>query len=460
MKDNTLCNAVEALQKSEERYRVLVNNLPVGVCQATPGPEGKFLMANPALVEMLGFDTEEELKAIRIQEIYRNPHDRAKYSNRLIEEEMVRGAELLLKKKDGTPILCYDTAITVRDEGGQVAYFDCIIEDITQRKKAEEALHISEERYRGIMEAIEEGYYECDLNGCITFCNDAVEKLIGYKKEELMGLNYQVLYKEPDKVFRTFNSVFESGKPNKGFSLEMIRKDGEVIFGELSVSSITDKDGRIIGFRGVGRDITERRVFEEKLQFLSLHDQLTGLYNRAYFEEELQRIKGGRDYPVTIISIDLDGLKIINDSLGHKQGDILLQACARVLRKPLRTSDVLARVGGDEFVIALPHTDEESGQNILKRIQAAVVEYNQKEAVVPLVLSLGAATCNDSSESLEETFKKADDMMYASKYAKVSSVRREFVGALLDLIEKDPEKGGRIAKVFPGLVLGAEFMDK
>ena len=197
-----------------------------------------------------------------------------------------------------------------------------IIAGALSKHDAEEKLKESEERYREILATIEEGYYEADLQGRITYCNDAACKLFGgYSREELLGLTYDKLYTKPEEAYNTFNQVVKSGKPEKGLILEMIRKDGSVRFGEISISLVKDKEGKVTGFKGIGKDVTDRIEYERELQYLSMHDQLTGIYNRAYFEVELKRLENGRDYPITIISADLDGLKLINDTMGHDAGD-------------------------------------------------------------------------------------------------------------------------------------------
>ena len=162
-------------------------------------------------------------------------------------------------------------------------------------------------------------------------------------------------------------------------------------------------------------DITERKFYEQELHYWALHDQLTGLYNRAFFTEEMQRLQKGRDFPITIIVTDLNGLKFINDSLGHHKGDQLLKACAEVLEKSLRSSDILARVGGDEFAVLLPNTSEQQGLKIRNRILEQVEEYNNKNPKLTLSLATGLASAENKEESLNKTYEKADGAMYQDK---------------------------------------------
>jgi diguanylate cyclase (GGDEF)-like protein/PAS domain S-box-containing protein len=314
-----------------------------------------------------------------------------------------------------------------------------IVRDITDRHQALELLKESEERYREILATIEEGYYESDLSGVITFCNDAAGRLFGgYSQKELIGMSYKKLYKNPELAYETFNRVFMTGVPEKGLILEMIKKDGMIGFGEISISTIKDKEGFFAGFKGIGKDVTERIEYEKRLEFLSLHDQLTGIHNRAYYEAELERLEGGREYPVTIITADLDGLKLINDTLGHDTGDRLLCRCAEILRASLRQSDLLARVGGDEFSAILRRTGRATGEEIMRRIREKINQINQDDDAVPLGISIGIATAGDKDTGLKDTYKQADDSMYRDKLYRSSSSRGKIVQSLLAaLAERD-----------------------
>ncbi|MBS4021261.1 MAG: diguanylate cyclase [Dethiobacter sp.] len=293
-----------------------------------------------------------------------------------------------------------------------------------------EALKESEERYREILASIEEGYYEVDLAGNFTFFNNALCMSLGYSRDELMGLNYRDYYQDPGIVYRTFNQVFLTGKPIRGFMLDITRKDGSTANSEVSISLIKDKNGKAAGFRGIARDTTERSQIEKKLRYLSSHDQLTGLYNRTYFEEKLQSLKVSGVYHVSIILADLDGLKLVNDSMGHVYGDRLLVTSANVLKSALRKDDVLARVGGDEFAAILPATQEDVGENVIRRIREAFEKHNLHNPELPLSISLGLATA-EAGSSLDECFKKADNRMYHEKLYRSASARGQIVSALL-----------------------------
>lgn len=299
------------------------------------------------------------------------------------------------------------------------------------------ALQNHEEKYRNRLLSLEEGYYETDLAGNITFCNDAAGRMLGFSRQELISVNYKQLARNPEPIYRVFHQVYLTGQPGR-FTMELLRKDGATVYGELSISPIKEKEGSVTGFLGVARDITEQILIEEQLRYMSLYDHLTGLYNRAFFEEELKRFSSGREYPVSLISADMDNLKLVNDTMGHDKGDQLLIAVAGVLKDSLRGSDVLARVGGDEFCIILPRTDAQTAAGIAARIKENVTGYNLKQVNPPLGLSLGVATAETKETALKELYQKADDLMYRDKLYHSVMVRNKTVQTLLEALgEKD-----------------------
>ncbi len=153
----------------------------------------------------------------------------------------------------------------------------------------------------------------------------------------------------------------------------------------------------------------------KKLTYLSLHDRLTGLYNRAYFDEELKRLQHSREYPVTMLYTDVNGLKVVNDVLGHDKGDELLKTAANILKRVLRKPEVLARIGGDEFGALLVDTGEEAAQKVVARIREEIALYNRSNPEIPLSLSIGTATAKDKSMNLKELCSRADELMYRDK---------------------------------------------
>ncbi|HED24475.1 MAG TPA: diguanylate cyclase [Firmicutes bacterium] len=192
----------------------------------------------------------------------------------------------------------------------------------------------------------------------------------------------------------------------------------------------------------------QHRQYQEQLEFLSLHDQLTGLYNRVYFENEIGRLEGGRQYPIMILSADLNGFKLINDTMGQKAGDRVLKDCAAMLARPLRQGDVLARVGGDEFAAILPRADDVDGSALLDNIRSAVVRYNSKNSCLPVSISLGYAVSGGRDKTLAEAYREADKMMRLDKKNGAESARSQVVNALLAaLSERDFISGGHAERL-------------
>jgi diguanylate cyclase (GGDEF)-like protein len=157
----------------------------------------------------------------------------------------------------------------------------------------------------------------------------------------------------------------------------------------------------------------DRKKAEEALKFSSTHDKLTGLYNRAYFEEEVSRLSAGRQNPVGVIIMDVDGLKRTNDTYGHSAGDELLRATAHVLQQAFRSNDVVARIGGDEFVVLLPYSTGLVVEKAIQRIEKYLVRYNHN-GHAEVSLSIGSA-CTEDGNSLSDTIKLADQRMYEEK---------------------------------------------
>ena len=199
-----------------------------------------------------------------------------------------------------------------------------------------------------------------------------------------------------------------------------ITKDGKDFWSQASISSFIHKEHGEV-FVTIQQDFTKRKNVQLKLEHESTHDSLTGLYNRAFFDEELKRLQLGRRFPVSVIMADIDGLKHTNDKYGHEKGDLLLQRAAKVLAKSFRGDDMVARLGGDEFAALLPNTDAGAVKQTLLRIEKNINKSNIATDEIPLSISLGAHTAENSTE-LSYSLLQADKIMYLEKNKNINRI--------------------------------------
>jgi PAS domain S-box-containing protein len=269
--------AEQALHESEVKYRTLFDESKEPLFITTT--DGKFVDLNEAMVQLFGYENREELMKIGVAQTYFNPEDRNKFKEIMAKQNYVKDMGLDLKKKDGGKICALLTVTTRKDPEGNIIGYKGTIKDITERKLAEEALRQSEEKYRNILESMEEGYYEVDLAGNFTFVNSSACRIHGYPKEELIGMNdRQWTDKENSKkLFQAFNKVYRTGESGAVCDYELIRKDGSRRYVEVSISLRKDSLGKPIGFRGLVRDITDLKRAYEEMKRMVEHIRNAGL---------------------------------------------------------------------------------------------------------------------------------------------------------------------------------------
>jgi len=407
--------------------------------------EGKVTVWNRAMEELTGVKAEDILgKANHAYSLpfYGRRQDalidlvmmpleqRQKYPNVKDQNNILTMEKYFPLIKSGSFLEC-KAACLFDKKGNKMGAIESI-RDVSRQKQIENAARTSEARYRNVLENIEEGYYEVDLEGNYTFCNPYLMNYLGMDPERVPGLNFRELMdkENANKVEKAFNRVFKTRQTIREFGWYVQIKEGGIIYVETTVSPILEND-RVIGFRGLIRDLSERREAIDKLEYMSMHDSLTGLYNRFYFEEEMRRLESGRLNPVALILFDVDGLKLVNDTLGHDKGDQVLLQSARIISQCFRNEDVVARVGGDEFAVILPKTTASLVEDALKRITEKIKTYNQRHPELPLSLSAGYAIRDHCRTTMYDIYKQADDKMYRQKLHSRQSNRSVIVQTLM-----------------------------
>lgn len=290
-----------------------------------------------------------------------------------------------------------------------------------------------------ILDSTAEGIFGVEPNGTCTFCNVSCVKLLGYSSvQELLGKNMHEQIHHTYKDGRVFPfeecRIFQSINQGKGFEAndEVFWKADGTYF-EVEYHAYPQiKNGEVIGGVITFMDITDRKMRENEIQYLSCHDTLTGLHNRRCFEENRIKIDIADNLPLSVIFADINGLKMTNDIFGHAAGDALIQKSAEILMQSCRENDLIARVGGDEFIILLPKTNEKNAQEILLRIRSGF--QNARIEAIKCSISLGCETKILMEESLEEILANAENAMYKDKTMNRKSINRGMIDTIVETL--------------------------
>jgi diguanylate cyclase (GGDEF)-like protein/PAS domain S-box-containing protein len=259
--------------------------------------------------------------------------------------------------------------------------------------------------------------------------NERFNELFGYSIKNIIGEDIDELIVNPDELelSRSYNDKMKTGE-KVSREAKRLHKSGELIDVEINAVPIFTK-GQYVGGFGIYRDIRERKTNEDRIKFLSFFDELTGLYNRRFYEIELKRLNTNRRLPLSLIIADVNGLKLINDAFGHDLGDKVLIKTAEILKESSRTDDIVARLGGDEFVLLLPNTTSDEAEKIIERINK---EINQvKMGAINLSVSLGWDTKTFDNEAIEKIFKNAENYMYRKKLNESPSVHGKVIQTII-----------------------------
>lgn len=433
-------DSIETIIKNELQFERVINTLSFSLSITTL--DGRVLYINPKGLEY--FEVESDVIGKKTAMMHWvNPERRLIWLEEIKNKGLVTDFEMHVKTASGKELWAMGSGIII-DYQGQ----SCVLStqhDITERKEMEEALRESEEQYKLLFEnAVEAILVIKDAQ--IKICNPMTSTLTGYSNQELMKMKFtDFVYDEDKKKTLDFHKRRLEGKTSgTKQQFRIVKKNKEIRWIEsdgIKIDWNSENAGLYFAI-----DITERKFTEEKILYLSYFDQLTGLYNRRFYEEELRRLDTKRNLPLTLVMADVNGLKLTNDAFGHASGDKLLKAVADIMKKELRSDDILARIGGDEFVVLLPKTDSLEAGLIVDRIKAKI----SKTVIdkISVSVSFGIDTKREEEEDMEKVFSQAEDYMYRSKLLESSSMKSEMITLITrSLYERDKNEQSHSERV-------------
>jgi diguanylate cyclase (GGDEF)-like protein/PAS domain S-box-containing protein len=430
-------SAAVELAETESRYRTLIETIPAVTYIGEWDELGTFVYVSPQIEQLLGFAASRWVGETSLWEdqIHPDDFDRVMAETRYaFREEKSFDCEYRMIAADGRVVWVWEHDTVIRDEQGRPRLTQGIITDVTATRIAEAALAESEKRNRAVIGALEEGLLIYGTDGRVLSCNDAAVRIFGARsKEELteMGVGARgvtMTFEDGTVVSRensTAGQALESGLRQPERVVHFEREEGWELWATVGSHPIfREGESRPYGVVSVFTDITERRRAQEQIAFLAYHDSLTKLPNRALLDEHLslglaRARRAGSS--VALLYVDLDDFKAVNDSLGHAAGDELLKRIAVRLKAVVRSTDLLARQGGDEFLILLTDLDSDpraGAEAAAKQVETALLEpFHLADAEFEVGASIGISIYPDDAADADTLLRHADAAMYEVKQA-------------------------------------------
>ncbi len=329
-----------------------------------------------------------------------------------------------------------------------------IVETEEQNRRlacVKEKISIERSLFKTTIHSLADGVIATDGYGVIQIMNNVAESLTKWPAALACGRNLSEVFAIAIKDWQLselYDIVYRRGLIFYAEDILLTKKTGEHLLIEGNVAPIKDGEGRITGAVIVFRDFTEKKQRQEEILYLSYHDQLTGLYNQRFCEEELLRLDTVENLPLSVAMVDVNGLKLTNDAFGHAEGDKLLIRVATVLSQECRETDVVARVGGDEFLILMPKTTSAEAEAQIKRIYHLIAQEEMGSVVVSI--SVGSGTKTQKQTSVESVISQAEEQMYQRKLTESMSMRSKTIQAIFNTLREKNTKerlhGERVSK--------------
>lgn len=393
---------------------------------------GRILQANPSACTFYGY-SHDELLQMTIEDINTLPHAEVKRRRMQAYHNNQKYFLFPHRLKSGE-IRMVDVYTSPVSYLGQPVLFS-ILFDVTDREEYRRTLFQERELLHVTLHSIGDGVLTTNNDGTITSLNKAATDVTGWQEDEALGHHFtDVLPLQNSQTGKEVTNpiwqVLQSGTTVELENHTMLRRrDGNIVPINDSAAPIRNEKGQSFGAVMVFRDISHDAEQQSQILYLSYHDPLTGLHNRRYLEEQLKRLDIAGQLPLAVIMGDVNGLKITNDVFGHEKGDLLLKKVAEALQSVCRKRDVLARWGGDEFLMLLPHTDQQQADRFMTRVKN---EFNKKSNDgLPISVSLGCSVKTEKEADIRAVMRDAEEWMYHQKLLESQSYRNSIINTLL-----------------------------
>jgi len=423
-KQSILQHQAEAAQTLTNRLRVALDHMQSYIY--IKDRQRRYVYANKPTLELFNCSEAELLGSEDSRffppDVVSNLHA---IDTRVFEQGVDTAQEVVSQDSSGVKRVYWEVKTPIYDETDKTKVWGLcgISTDITELKQREAALQESAKRFHSTFDSAPIGMALVGIDGRFLQANDALCRILGYTQVELQQKTFQEIT-HPDDLQTDYSMLEElhTGR-RESYQIEKryIHKDGHDIWVLLSRSTVRDSNNKILYLIAQIQDVTERKNLMDKLSLQANQDYLTNLYNRRFFMEqaevELARAKRYRK-PLSLLMLDIDHFKNINDTYGHKSGDIVLQKLSSLLMEKLRTVDVIGRIGGEEFAILLPESNLDNAAEVAERLREDVAKTEVEMdggAVVHFTVSIGIVVLNDRDINLDAMFNLADQALYKAK---------------------------------------------
>gem|GEM_PF-1292951 len=416
--------AEAALAESEARFRAVIEHLPMSM--ALRDLQGRFLLVNPTFAKRFNID-QHAVRGRLGHQIYGNAFAAVlrEQDKEVIERDSAVEREHIFEDENsGVQTALLVVKFPVRDAQGAINAVGTCALDISERNRAMEALVKSELRFQSLYDNAPDIYFTLNRNGNIAAVNKYGAEYLGYEKQELENSSILDLTHPSDRpaVRETLARLQLGQKPDheRRFEFRLMRRDATDIWVNMRAHVVNDVLDKEPALWAICRDVSAAHQLSEELSYQASHDSLTGLVNRREFEQRLKRavehLHESHGQHV-LCFLDLDRFKVINDTCGHVAGDELLRQLGEVLKQRLRTRDIVARVGGDEFAILMEHCPLPQACRIAEQVRADVEKhrFNWQQQAFSLGVSIGIAVIDINSGNAQDILKAADSACYRAK---------------------------------------------